>query len=156
MVKPPSPRAPVVDPSMAAPIDVPQALVNLSNTLSDFSDRLDTFIKSSGNPFTPAMRQLRDLDTHLAADADLIGRLAVDSMTNEVSAAISNLGAQVITAKQTLDRINNVKLALSVVAAVFSAAAAISTGNPLASAQSVLSLAQVVSSAVKGSGSSGD
>lgn len=149
MTKPPAKETSTAAAAVATPADTPQTLVDLSNALSDFSDRLDDYIKSSGDPFTPVMQQLRNMDTHIAADADLIGRLAVEALANDVSAAISDLNDQVKAAKTTLDNIANVKTALSIVAAVLSTAAAISSGNPLASAQSVLSLAQVIASAVK-------
>ncbi len=152
MTKPPSKKIATVP---AAAADTAQALVDLSNALSDFSDKLDDYIKSSGDPFTPVMQQLRNMDTHIAADADLIGRLAVEALANEVRTAISDLNDQVKVARTTLDSIHNVKTALSIVAAVLSTAAAISTGNPLASAQSVLSLAQVIASAVQASNSAG-
>jgi hypothetical protein len=136
------------DPSLNVASGTPQALVDLSNALSDFSDKLDDFIKSSGNPFTPAMQQLRNLDTHIAADAALIARLAVEAMADDVRSAVADLKKQVDRAKQTLQNIKNVKTALSLVAAVFSVAASISTGDPLASAKSVLALVQVISNAV--------
>lgn len=136
------------DPSLQIARDTPQALVDLANALSDFSDKLDEFIKSSGNPFTPAMQQLRNLDTHIAADAATIARLAVESMADEVRSALSDLKNQVNRAKQTLQNIRNVKTALSLVAAVLSVAASVSTGDPLASAKSVLALVQIASAAV--------
>jgi hypothetical protein len=136
------------DPSLNVGFDAPQALVDLSNALSDFSDKLDDFIKSSGDPFTPAMQQLRNLDTHIAADAALIARLAVEAMADDVRSAVADLKNQVDRAKQTLQNIKNVKTALSLVAAVLSVTASISTGDPLASAKSVLALVQVISNAV--------
>lgn len=144
--KPPAP--------LAAPA-TPQALTDLSDAFSDFSDRLDDFIKASGDPFTPAMIQLRNMDTHIAADAAIAARLAVEAMAPEVGAALDDLGAQIARAKGTLDDIQNVKTALSIVAAVLSTASALASGSPLASAESVIALAQVVSSALKASGGPG-
>ena len=138
----------VDDPSLNVASDTPQELIALSDALSDFSDKLDDFIKSSGNPFTPAMQQLRNLDTHIAADAALIARLAVEAMADDVRSAVVELKRQVNRAEETLQNIRKVKAALSVVAAVLSVAASISTGDPLASAKSVLGLVQVISNAV--------
>lgn len=136
------------DPSLNIPHATPQELIHLSDALSDFSDRLDDYIKASGNPFTPAMQQLRNLDTHIAADAALIARIAVEAMAHDVQSAVNDLKNQVDRAKETLQNITNVKTALSLVAAVFSVAASISTGDPLASAKSVLALVNVLSNAV--------
>lgn len=136
------------DPSLTIHQGTPQELTHLSDALSNFSDKLDDYIKASGNPFTPAMQQLRNLDTHVAADAALIARLAVEAMAQDVKSAVNDLKKQVDRAKETLQNITNVKTALSLVAAVFSVAASMSTGDPLASAKSVLALVNVLSNAV--------
>lgn len=135
------------DPSLNIHHGTPQELIHLSDALSDFSDKLDDYIKASGNPFTPAMQQLRNLDTHVAADAALIARLAVEAMAQDVKSAVNDLKKQVDRAKETLQNITNVKTALSLVAAVLSVAASMSTGDPLASAKSVLALVNVLSNA---------
>jgi len=126
----------------------PQELIDLSDALSNFSDNLDDYIKSSGDPFTPEMQQLRNLDTHIAAAAALIARLAVEAMVDEVRTAVGDLKKQVARARQTLQDITNVKTAMSLVAAVLNVAASISTGDPLASAKSVIALVNVLSNAV--------
>ena len=136
------------DSSLNVARDTPQALVDLSDALSDFSDKLDEYIKSSGDPFTPVMQQLRNLDTHIAADAALMARLAVEAMADDVRAAVADLKNQTNRARQTLQNIQNVKTALGLAAAVLSVAATISTGDPLASSKSVLALVQVISNAV--------
>jgi ABC-type transporter Mla subunit MlaD len=129
-----------------------QALQDLADALSDFSDKLDSYIKGSGDPFTPVMQNLRTIDTQIAVDAALIARLAVESMADDVRAALADLKQQVDRAKDTLQNINNAKTALSVVAAVLTAAAGISTGNPLAAAQGVSALVNVVAGAVDAAG----
>jgi hypothetical protein len=129
-----------------------QALQGLADALSDFSDKLDDYIKGSGNPFTPEMQSLRNIDTQIAVDAASIAQLAVEAMAGDVRNALADLARQVDRAKDTLKNINNAKTALSVVAAVLTAAAGISTGNPLGAAQGVLSLVSVVSGAVDAAG----
>ena len=135
------------DPSPNA-VRSPQELIDLSDALSQFSDNVGDYIKSSGDPFTPEMQQLRNLDMHIAANAALIARLAVEAMAQNVRSALGDLKKQVDRAKETLENIEKVKTALSLVAAVFSVAASISTGDPLASAKSVIALVNVLSNTV--------
>lgn len=136
------------DPALISPTTTPQQLIELASALGDFSDKLDDYIKASGNPFTPAMVQLRDMDTHIASDAVLIGQIGLSAMEDDVRAALGQLQIQINSAKSTLAQINNVKSALSVVAAVLSVAASLSTGNPLGAASSVIALVSTVSGAL--------
>jgi hypothetical protein len=126
----------------------PDALMELSDALSDFSDALDDVIKEAPDPYTPEMVQLRTLDTRIAMDAAIIAGIAADLSAPGVLQAIANLKAQVGRAQQTLQQIKDVKLVLSVVGSVLSAAAAISTGNPLAAAGAVIGLANGVAGAI--------
>ena len=131
-----------------SPTNGSEALQNLADALSDFSDKLDDYIKASGNPFTPEMQSLRNIDTQIAVDAATISRIAAEAMGDDVRNALADLAQQVDRAKDTLKNINNAKTALSIVAAVLTAAAGISTGNPLGAAQGVISLVNVVAGAV--------
>ena len=125
------------------------ALMILSNALSDFSDKLDDYIKDSPDPFSPEMIQLRLIDTRIAMDAKIIARIAADLAGPGVRDAIAELTAQVDRAKSALQQINDSKIAMSVVASVLSAAAATSTGNPLDAAGPVLGLANTIRGAVQ-------
>lgn len=126
----------------------PDALMGLSNELSDFSDKLDDYIKDAPDPFNPEMMQLRILDTRIAVDAKIIAGIAADLAAPGVLQAIGDLNVQVGRAKETLQEINNAKLALSLVASVLSVAAAISTGNPLGAATAVLGLVDTLKGAI--------
>ena len=139
------------DPTLAVANDTPQELIALEDALDDFSDRLDDYIKDAPNPITPAIQQLRLMDTHIAADAATIGRIAVEQMAADVISALSELNVQITSAKSTLSEINNVKTAISIAAAVLSVAANVSTGNPLGAASSVVALVQTLQGAVSAS-----
>ena len=94
------------------------------------------------------MLQLRSMDTHIASDASIIARIAVENMAADVRSALTQLQVQISSAKSTFTQIQNVKTALSIVAAVLSVAANVSTGNPLGTAGSVLALVQTLSGAL--------
>jgi hypothetical protein len=126
----------------------PDALMELSDELSNFSDTLDDYIKAAPDPYTPEMMDLRKLDTRIAMDAAIIAGIAADLAAPGVLAAIADLKAQVGRAKETLQKINNVKIALSLVASVLTAAAAISTGNPLSAAGAIMGLASGIAGAI--------
>jgi hypothetical protein len=128
-----------------------QALVDLSRALSDYSDKLDEYIKAH-DPFSPDMLQLTKLEMHISSEATAIANMAVEVLVPGVEAALGDLSQKVAAAKQTLETINTVKLALSITAAVFSAAVSIASGNPLSAAGAVLSLADTVAGAVKAAG----
>jgi len=136
------------DPALLATAQTPQELISVADALADFSDKLDDYIKASSNPFTPAMIQLRQMDTHIASDASVIADYAVSVLAADIPAALLKLQAQIDSAKEAVKNIGNVKLALSIVAAVLSVAASVSTGNPLNAAESILALAQTVEGAV--------
>jgi len=88
------------------------------------------------------------MDTHIASDASVIADYAVSVLAADIPAALLKLQAQIDSAKEAVKNIGNVKLALSIVAAVLSVAASVSTGNPLNAAESILALAQTVEGAV--------
>ncbi|MBY0318267.1 MAG: hypothetical protein K2X72_06045 [Reyranella sp.] len=129
-------------------ITTPDALMDLSNALSDFSDALDKIVQEAPDPYTQEMIQLGTLSTSIATDAATIAGIAADLSKPGVLQAIADLKAQVDRAQQTLKQIQNVKLVLSIVGSVLSAAAAISTGNPLAAAGAVVALVNSLSSAI--------
>jgi hypothetical protein len=129
-------------------LNTPEALLELSDALSDFSDKLDDYIKDAPDPYVPEMIELRTLDGRIAMDAKIIAGIAADLAAPGVVAAIADLKVQVGKAKETLEQINDAKVALSLVASVLSAAAAISTGNPLAAAPAVIGLVNGVVGAI--------
>ena len=124
-------------------------LTDLASVFSEFSDELDTYIKSLDDPFSPVARQLREADTHLALAAATISRLAVEQMAADVTAAVSDLGVSVSKAKDTLKEIDGVSKALSLVSAILSVAVSVSSGNILGAATNVLALVDVVNGATK-------
>jgi hypothetical protein len=126
----------------------PAELKQLAKALSEFSRELDAYIKASTNPYTPEMQQLRALDTEISVDAADISTMAVTLEAPGVLQAIGDLKEQVGKAQQVLKDIDHVKKALSVVASVLTAAAAIVTGNPLAAAPAVLSLVDAIKGAI--------
>lgn len=126
----------------------PDALMELSNELSEFSDKLDDYIKDSPDPFSPEMMQMRTFDGRIAMDAKIIAGIAADLAAPGVVEAIGHLKAEVARANETLKSIENAKLALSLVASVLSAAAAISTGNPLGAAGAIMGLVNGIAGAI--------
>jgi hypothetical protein len=126
----------------------PQQVMAVVNGLVDFCDALDDYIKASSNMFSPEMVHLRDMDSHIATYAATLGQTEVDKLEADVPAALTALQTQITSAKTTIAQMKTVQSVLSVVSAVLSVAANISTGNPLGSAQAVLSLAQTISSAL--------
>lgn len=79
----------MIDPAVVATDATPQELIAVADALADFSDALDNFIKASPNPFTPVMLQLRSMDTHIASDASIIARIAVENMAADVRSALT-------------------------------------------------------------------
>jgi hypothetical protein len=83
-------------------ITTPDALMALSNELSDFSGKLDDYIEHAPDPFNSEMMQLRILDARIAVDAKVIAGIAADLAAPGVLQAISDLNAQVGCATETL------------------------------------------------------
>jgi hypothetical protein len=83
-------------------ITTPDALMALSNELSDFSDKLDDYIEHAPDPFNSEMMQLRILDARIAVDAKVIAGIAADLAAPGVLQAIGDLNVQLGCATETL------------------------------------------------------
>lgn len=125
------------------------SLDQLADTLRSLSDQIDEDIKSSADPSSQPMQQLRSLDTQIALHAAAIAELSVEELQSEVAAAIDTLDGVVGQAKDAIASLQNVEAALGIVAAVLDAAVAIGTGNPLDGATGIVDLAQRVSTAIE-------
>lgn len=127
------------------------SLDQFAATLRALSDQIDEDIKSSADPSSPPMQQLRSLDTQIALQAAAIAELSVAELQDDVAAAIDSLNGVVTQAKDAVASLENTKTALGIVAAVLDAAVAIGTGNPLNAATGILDMVQNVSSAIDAS-----
>jgi hypothetical protein len=125
-----------------------QELQDLGQAFADFSDKLDAYITNLPDPFSPDALRLRQIATHIAAEATKLGGLAIALLSAGVAEAVSGLQDQIGKAKDALGSINDVKAGLSVAAAILSVAANIATGQPLASAGSVVTLIQSLQNAL--------
>ncbi len=127
----------------------PQALTDLSQTLRSCADALNDYADAQTDPLDPSLAQLRTTAGHLIVDASIIGQLQLAAMAQGVTEAITGLQDQVNAAQQAVANINKVKAAVSIGAAVLSAAAAIASGNPLGAADKVAALASTIASAIE-------
>jgi multisubunit Na+/H+ antiporter MnhF subunit len=133
------------DPSSAAS---PQQLIAIADALAAFSDALDSYIKKQPNLFAPEVLRLRETDAQIASQAATIARTAVEIEAADVLAALNDLQVQINSATATLAAITDSKTALDLVAGVLSVAASLATGNPLGTAQSVVSLVETLRNAI--------
>jgi hypothetical protein len=133
------------DPSVATS---PRQLIAVADALADFSDALDGYIKQQPDLFAPEVLQLRETDARIASQAATIARMAVAIEATDVLAALNYLQVQINSATATLAAITDSKAALGLVAGVLSAAASLATGNPLGTAQSVVSLVETLRNAI--------
>jgi hypothetical protein len=133
----------------------PQALTDLSQKLRACADALNAYADSQADPFDPSLSQLRTTAGHIIIDAVIIGQKQLDAMSQDVTNAIAGLQNEVNAAQNAVNTINDVKKAVSIAAAVFSAAAAIASGNELGAVNQIISLATTISSAVSASANSG-
>jgi hypothetical protein len=124
------------------------ALTDMSQTLRSCADALNDYADAQPNPFDPSLAQLRTTAVHIIIDASIIGQQELGAMTKEVSDAITGLRSQVNKAQSAVTTIDDVKVAVSIAAAVFSAAAAFATGNPLSASDKIVALTNTIASAI--------
>lgn len=126
----------------------PQPVTDLSQAFRACADALNAYADNQTNPFDPSLSQLRTTAAHIIIEAAIIGQKQLAAMTQGVATAIAGLQTQVNSAKAAVATINDIKKAVSIGAAVLSAAASVASGNPLGAANQLISLASTISSAV--------
>jgi hypothetical protein len=130
----------------------PQQLVDLSTELTDIVKSINVIVGKQQLPFNADTTNLSNAAFLLAAQANSIGQAGLAALANDIQGAISQLTTQVAGANAALQRINDVKKALTIVGVVLTGAASIAssvaTGNWIGTAGDVVTLATNLKTAI--------
>ena len=130
----------------------PQELVDLSTQLTNVVNVANDIVAKQDLPFDEPTKKLAKDAALLAEMANYVGQVGLAAMANDVKAAIGQLKDQVSAANDTLKKLNELKVTLTVVGVVLVSAASIvasvATGNWIGAATNVVALANNVKTAL--------